>query len=168
QQELVRRYGPQVLAYITGKYQETWMAGGYPVNVSAWSNWAGAYSTDLRDPLLVVSSMSKANAGDQGFEIIFHEAMHQWDDAIQSRLERLAQANHTPPLKANLTHAMIFYTAGEAVRAVVPGHQRYADISGIWDRGMGPFKAALDASWKPYLDGKGTLDEALIALLKTQ
>ena len=29
---------------------------------------------------------------------------------------------------------------------------------------MGAFKPALDAHWKPYLEGKTTLDEALLAL----
>jgi len=35
-----------------------------------------------------------------------------------------------------------------------------------WNRGLGSFKPALDTYWKPYLDGKTTLEEALIALLK--
>jgi hypothetical protein len=29
---------------------------------------------------------------------------------------------------------------------------------------MGAFKPALDAHWKPYLEGKTTLDEALLGL----
>lgn len=164
-QEFVTRYGPQVLAYVTKAYQQPWATGGYPVNVSAWSNWAGAYSTSFS--LLVISSMSKGNAGSQGFEITFHEAMHQWDEAMTARLEGLAKANNTPPLKDDLTHAMIFYTAGEAVRSVVPGHTPYAEGAGIWKRSIGVFKPALDAHWKPYLEGKITLDEALVALLKS-
>lgn len=164
EQALLARYGAQVLAYITGKYQEPWTPGGYPVNVTAFSNWAGAYSTD--DALLVLSSMSPNNAGDQGFEIIFHEAMHQWDEAIVARLDRLAKANQTPPIGAGITHAMIFYTAGEAVKAAVPGHQRYADVSGVWNRGMTEQKALLERDWQPYLDGKISLDEALLRLLR--
>jgi hypothetical protein len=98
---------------------------------------------------------------------MFHEAMHQWDQRITARCDRLAKANNTPPLKRGLTHAMIFYTAGEAVKAIVPGHQRYADVSGVWDRGMTAEKALLDLHWKPYLDGSITLDEALVRLLKS-
>jgi hypothetical protein len=166
QQELLKQYGPQVLAYVTGKYQEPWMNDGYPINVSAWVNWAGAYSTSFS--LLVVSSTSKGLAGDQGLEITFHEAMHQWDDAIERRFATVAAANGLPTVKGTLTHAMIFYTAGEAVRAVVPGHERYADVAGVWARGMAQQKVLLDAHWKPYLEGKTTLDEALLALLKAQ
>jgi len=52
---------------------------------------------------------------------------------------------------------------------VSPTHVPYAELNGLWrQKGLGSFKAALDAAWKPYLDGKGTLDNALIALLKAQ
>jgi hypothetical protein len=163
-QDPLKRYGPQVLAYVTRAYQEPWEPGGYPVNVSAWSNWAGAYSTSFN--LLVVSSMNKGNQGLHGFEITFHEAMHQWDEEIDARLMQIARAND---LKFNdlLSHAMIFYTTGEAVRSVVPGHTPYADLAGIWKGRMGFFKPRLDAHWKPYLDGKSTLDAALLGLLKS-
>jgi hypothetical protein len=134
------------------------------VNVSAWSNWAGAYSTN--DSLLVVSTMNTANQGLQGYEITFHEAMHQWDEAIYARLRKVAAANNIQKINDLLTHAIIFYTTGEAMRSVAPAHVSYAEIAGIWKGRMGFFKPALDAHWKPYLDGTTTLDEALVGLLK--
>jgi hypothetical protein len=157
----IKRYGPQMLGYVTRVYQEPWVEGGYPVNVSAWSNWAGAYSTS--GSLLVVSSRSPGNQGLHGFEITFHEAMHQWDEAIDARLMRIAKEHN---LKFNdlLSHAMIFYTTGEAMKTVVPTHVPYAEIAGVWKGRMGAFKAPLDAHWKPYLEGKTTLDAALLAL----
>jgi hypothetical protein len=65
-----------------------------------------------------------------------------------------------------LDHALIFFTAGEAVRRVVPEHVPYAEKFGIWNRGLGPLKPALDEIWKPYLDGHGTRDEAFAALIE--
>lgn len=164
QQDSLKRYGPQVLAYVTRAYEEPWEKGGYPVNISAWSNWAGAYSTSFN--LLVVSSLNKGNQGLHGFEITFHEAMHQWDEEIDARLMQLAKTHN---LKFNdlLSHAMIFYTTGAAVRSVVPGHTPNAELAGIWKGRMGAFKPALDTHWKPYLDGQGTLESALIGLLKS-
>lgn len=164
QQEPLKKYGPQVLAYVTRAYQEPWESGGYPVNVAAFSNWAGAYSTSFN--LLVVSSMNPGNRGIHGFEITFHEAMHQWDEEIDARLMKIAKANG---LEFNdlLSHAMIFYTTGEAVRSVVPGHTPYAELAGIWKGRMGFFKPRLDLHWKPYLEGKSTLDAALVGLLKS-
>ena len=77
-------------AYITRAYQQPWPADGYPVNLSGYTNWAGAYSTG--DRLLVVSSLDPGTTGMQGLEIVFHEAMHQWDDAMMARLQKLADA----------------------------------------------------------------------------
>ena len=161
----LQQYGAKVLAYISRAYREPWMKDGYPVNVSAWSNWAGAYSTN--DSLLVVSSQSKGNQGLHGFEITFHEAMHQWDDEMDARLLKVAKAND---LKFDelLSHAMIFYTTGEAMKSVVPAHVPYAELAGIWKGRMGVYKPALDAHWRPYLDGKSTLDAALVALLRSR
>jgi hypothetical protein len=150
-QEPLRKYGPQ-------------MAGGFPVNISGWSNWAGAYST--YDSLLVIATLNPGNQGLHGFEIMFHEAMHQWDEEIDARLQKIARANK---LKFNdlLSHAMIFYTTGEAMKTVVPTHVPYAELAGIWKGRMGVFKPALDAHWKPYLEGKSTLDAALVGLLQS-
>ena len=160
-QDPLKKYGPQMLAYVTRVYQEPWLAGGFPVNISGWANWAGAYST--YDSLLVIATLNPGNQGLHGFEIMFHEAMHQWDEEIDARLLKIARANK---LKFNdlLSHAMIFYTTGEAMKSVVPAHVPYAEIAGIWKGRMGAFKPALDAHWKPYLDGQTTLDEALLAL----
>ena len=159
----LKKYGPQLLAYVTRVYQEPWMKDGFPVNISGWSNWAGAYSTAANDPLLVISTLNPGNQGLHGFEIMFHEAMHQWDEEIDGRMQKIAAANN---LKFNdlLSHAMIFYTTGEAMKTVVPSHVPYAEIAGIWKGRMGAFKPALDAHWKPYLEGKTTLDDALLGL----
>ena len=161
-QALVDRYGQQILTRITAAYGMEWPAAGYHVHVSGFSNWAGAYSTDGN--LLVMSSLAAENRGDQGLEIAFHEAMHQWDSAIQSLLvaEVRRIGKRLPP---NVSHAMIFFTAGDTVRHVVPGHVPYADVAGVWDRGFATFKGPLEETWKPYLDGKGTRDEAIAALV---
>lgn len=162
-QTLVDRYGVNVLSFITGAYQLEWPAAGFDVHVSAYANWAGAYSTDGN--LLVLSSLSSGLQGEYGFETVFHEGMHQWDDQVFAALREQARKLHllTP---RDLSHAMIFFTAGEAVRSVLPGHLPYADKFGVWERGLKPFKVVLDEVWKPYLAGHGTRDEALTALIQ--
>ena len=161
-QALVDRYGRQVLQRITKAYGMRWPADGSPVHFSAFSNWAGAYSTTGH--LLVVSSLAKDLKGDQGLETVFHEGMHQWDGGMQPLLRVEAQriGKRLPP---NLSHAMIFFTAGDSVQRVIPGHVPYADAFSVWDRGYAVFKAPLQETWKPYLDGKGTRDEAIAALV---
>lgn len=160
-QPLLDRHGDRVLAYITRAYELPWPAGGYPVNVSAYTNWAGAYST--AGNLLVMSSLSRGNEGLNGLELVFHEAMHQWDDPVFDALVGHARRLGVR-IPRGVTHAMVFYTAGEAVRSVVPGHVPYAETAGIWNRGMARFRGPLGDVWKPWLDGRGTREEALAAL----
>jgi hypothetical protein len=161
-QALIDKHGATVLKFITNAYQLEWPATGFPVHVSGYSNWAGAYSTDGN--LLVVVSQSPDLQDFFGLETVFHEGMHQWDEQLQEALRQQAiKLNKFFP--RGLSHSLIFFTAGEAVRRVKPEHVPYAEKFGIWQRGMGPFKAALEETWKPYLDGRGTRDEALAALV---
>jgi hypothetical protein len=162
-QELAGRHGPKVLAFITRAYEMPWPAEGRPVHLSGYANWAGAYST--QGNLLVVSSRDRALAGLAGLETVFHEGMHQWDTdtngLIYGEVRRLGK--RLPP---NLAHAMIFFTAGEAVRRVSPAHVPYADANGVWERGFQLFKTPLEEVWKPYLEGTGTRDQAIAALVE--
>jgi hypothetical protein len=161
-QTLVDRYGSSVLIFITKSYEMEWPASGFPVHVTGYSNWAGAYST--KGNLLVLSSQSSSLQGLYGLETIFHEGMHQWDDQMFEVLK--AEATKVKKyFPRGLDHALIFYTAGQAVRHVVPEHVPYSDKFGIWQRGLARFKVPLDEIWKPYLDGKGTRNEALDALI---
>lgn len=161
-QGLVDRDGRQVLATITRVYGMQWPADGYPVHFSAFSNWAGAYST--RGNVLVMSSLAADLRGAHGLETAFHEGMHQWDNAVNALLfaEVRRIGKRLPP---NLSHAMIFFTAGDSVRRVIPDHVPYADAFGVWDRGFAVFRTPLQDTWKPYLDGKGMRDEAIAALV---
>ncbi|HXI30053.1 MAG TPA: hypothetical protein VNG89_16560 [Vicinamibacterales bacterium] len=161
-QSLLQRHGAAVLAYITHAYELPWASDGYPVHLSGYANWAGAYSTTGN--LLVVSSLDRASQGLSGLETAFHEGMHQWDDTINGLL--VAEARRTNKrLPRGVSHAMIFFTAGEAVRHVVPDHTPVADAQGVWGRGMEALKPALQETWKPFLEGKGTRDEAIRALV---
>ena len=162
-QQYVDKYGPTVLSFITHAYQFTWPEAGYSVHLSAYSNWAGAYST--RGDLLVLSSLNEGNQGAYGLETIFHEGMHQWDSQIFEALRTQARLQ-SKLVPRGLSHALIFFTAGEAVGRVVPGHVPYAEKFGVWQRGMLQFKQPVEETWKPYLDGKGTRDEAFAELIK--
>ena len=133
------------------------------MHVSAYTNWAGAYST--KGDLLVVSSLSPNNKGLYGLETVFHEGMHQWDLQVFEALRQQAiKLNKFFP--RGLSHGLVFFTAGEAIRRVVPGHVPQADMIGVWQRGLRQFKVPLEEIWKPYLDGRGTRHEAFAELIK--
>ena len=163
-EQLLKAQGPAVLQFITHVYL-AWPAGGYPVHVVDHALGAGAYST--YGDLLVVSSNSAAGmSGWSGLETVFHEGMHTWDDAVAVVLNAEAQATGRE-LARNLSHAIVFYTAGEAVRCVAPaGYVPLADATGGWQRGMTGLKPALEEIWLPYLNGSGPRDAALAALVR--
>src|SRR5439155_26194234 len=148
--------------FATRAYGMEWPGEGFAVHLSGYSNWACAYSTTGN--LLVVSSLDRALRGLPGLETAFHEGLHQWDRQMNDLL--FAEARRTGKrLPPNVSHGMIFFTAGEAVRRVAPDHVPYAEANGVWQRGFERFKAPLDEVWKPYLDGKGTRDDAITALV---
>jgi len=161
-EELLAQYGRPIAEFIAKVWQQHWPSAGFTVEVSAYANWAGAYST--RGGLIVISSLASANAGSQGLETIFHEAMHQWDRAMAARIGKAARRLRQP-VPSQLLHSLIFYTAGFAVSRTVPDHQPYAQVNGLWTRGSLHPLNDLDAYWRPYLEGKVELDEALRNLL---
>ena len=164
---LLEQHGDKVRAYLTRVYQLDWPREGYQVNVSGYANWAGAYSTD-EGGLIVISSLDESTRGSLGLESMFHEAMHQWDQPMMARLSRLSKDNQTPPPRGAITHALIWYSVAEAVKSVIPNHIGYAERGGMWKQNqLRGFKPGLDTYWKPYLEGKSTLDDALVGLLKS-
>ena len=88
--------------------------------------------------------------------------MHQWDDAMEDRIRQAAAQLHLEPPR-DLSHALIFYTAGYVVSRIVPAHRPYGDA--VWARGALPPRAQFDAHWLPYLRGETPLEAALEQLI---
>jgi hypothetical protein len=159
-----------MLGFITRAYGMEWPSDGYAVHASGYSNWAGAYSS-IRG-VLVLSSQDRTQDGLRGLEAIFHEGMHQWDGQVYRALAAQAKVVEAS-VPADMPHALIWVTAGEAVRRVDPSYVPTGDMLGIWklrsSGAPGPLirlKAPLEEAWKPYLDGRGTRDEAMRTLLE--
>jgi hypothetical protein len=166
---LVAKHGQAVLGFITRAYALQWPAGGFAVHGSRFSNWAGAYSSSRG--VLVIGSGYGANGGLRGLEALFHEGMHQWDQDVYRLLGAQARAGNAS-VPVDMPHALIWVTAGEAVRRLDPNYVRSVDTLGIWNgRSSGArepmlrLKGPLEETWLAYLAGQGTRDEALAALL---
>jgi hypothetical protein len=162
-QALSDRHGRALVKRLTSLYGTQWPAQPRIIDVAAYSNWAGAYSTD--GGLIVISSSDEATAGMLGLETLLHESSHQWDAEVERRLAAIA-AKQGKPLPSLLSHALIFYTSGELVGEAVPGHVPYAVKAGLWNqRGLGAFKPLLDQYWRPYIRGSGTFEDAAGAII---
>jgi hypothetical protein len=131
------------------------------VDVSAYANWAGAYT--VTDPnIITISSLHPDNHGTAAFEMLFHEVLHVMDRPLFERLRESARAQGKR-LPRGPTHAFIFYSAGEITRRFYPNHVPYAESGGLWTRSrdMGPMLPLLQRHWRPWLDGEISLDDAL-------
>lgn len=165
-QELIDRHGAGAVKRLTTLYGTEWPAAPRVIDIAAYSNWAGAYSTD--GGLILVSSTDEATAGSLGLETLLHESSHQWDAEIERRLSATAARQGTS-LPSLLSHALIFYTSGELVAEAIPGHVPYAVKFGLWNRqGLGAFKPLLDRYWQPYIRGVGTFEEAAGKLVEAR
>jgi len=167
---LLARHGVAIRDFLAHVYASEWPTDGREIRVTAYTTFQGAYSL-VNGGLIVVSSVDPASQDLSGLEAIFHEALHQWDTATFSALAAEAKkVNVTVP--RDLSHAMIFFTAGEAVRRLVPTYVPTVDRLGIWQLKLSGavlpaerLKQPLLDSWKPFLDGQGTREAALASLV---
>jgi hypothetical protein len=158
---LLASYGDSLAARESRAFREAWSTVPIRVDVTAYANWAGAYTTT--DPThITVSSEDPGNQNDQALEILFHEVLHTMDDTLASALNTAFRARgKVPPRDA--THAFIFYTAGAETQRMIPAHVPYAEKNGLWER-VADLKRALPVlrrGWQPYLDGKITFADAI-------
>ena len=161
---LLAAFGDSAAAIETRVVQEPWSRTPIRVDVTAYANWAGAYTT-TGPAHITIASTDPAGAGHYEFETLFHEVLHTMDDSLSAaacaafRSVR-KRCPHDP------THPFIFYTAGDVTRRFFPGHVPYAEANGLWSR-VPDFAHALPLLrryWQPYLDGRTSLSEALLEI----
>jgi hypothetical protein len=156
---LVATYGQRLATRLSSVYHATWPAQPRVINLAAYTNWAGAYSTD--GGLIEFASKEPSIDGALGLEILFHESSHQWDAEMAERLEFVARAQQRS-VPDGLLHALIFYTSGAIVKELIPEHVAYAEKFGLWNRGaLRGLEPVIAQYWSPYLRGQGTIDGAL-------
>ncbi|HLK03063.1 MAG TPA: hypothetical protein VKT53_01385 [Candidatus Acidoferrum sp.] len=165
---LVRRSGVELSHRLAEIYQTDWPQERIRVDVSAYSNSAGAYTT--LDPLRVtVSSLDARNQGPEALEILFHEASHGISDNVQNAILRECR-QRDKPIPRDLWHALLFYTTGEVIRPTIftseqaapkKGYVPYAVREGLYKRGWENYLRVLTEYWQPYLDGNQTFDDAV-------
>jgi len=152
-------------------YQQTWNGLPIPVDVVQTVSWSGANSI-FRDSGGGHILVSVENPGTAALEVVFHEASHLLmgrGAPVRQALDRAAKtAGFNAP--GDLWHVVLFDTTGEAVRRIVeaegkPGYTPM--LYGIFTRGTWVgYREPLEWAWKPYVDGKRSLEEASAKLLE--
>jgi hypothetical protein len=175
---LVREQGLGLSERLADIYQTKWPKDKIRVDVSAYANRAGAYTT--LDPLRVtISSTDPRNQDAEALEVLFHEASHGIADAVQQAIIRECRQREKA-IPRDLWHALIFYTTGEVIRPVLSAtkaegttegtvsgasYTPYAVREGIYQRGWDGYLKLLTQFWQPYLDGKSNFDDAIARMV---
>jgi hypothetical protein len=114
---LVREQGLGLSERLASIYQAKWPKPKIRVDISAYANWAGAYTT--LDPLRVtISSLDPRNQDSAALEVLFHEASHGIAEPVEQAIVRECR-QRDKAIPRDLWHALIFYTTGEVIRPVM-------------------------------------------------
>jgi hypothetical protein len=174
---LVREQGLGLSQRLADIYQTKWPKEKIRVDVCAYANRQGAYTT--LDPLRVtISSVDPRNQDIEALEVLFHEASHGIAEPVQQAIIRECRQREKG-IPRDLWHALIFYTTGEVIRPVIsstitdPSSGRvsttsytpYAIREGIYQRGWDDYFKLLTQFWQPYLDGNSTFDDAIARMV---
>ena len=169
-EQQIQRDGAAIVDALSRIYQLPWPERPYPTHVVAYANWQGAFSF-TGERMVLSSNANSMNDGWYPLESVFHEAMHQWDDRVGEALQ--AQATRQGLTVApDLSHALIFFTVGYVVQRLHPEYRPMMDAANIWrgtlSGGRAPverLRSAIQQTWKPYIDGRGTRDEAFAGMV---
>src|SRR6266702_3444444 len=178
---LVREQGVGLSERLADIYQTRWPHEKIRVDVVAYANWAGAYTTV--GPLRVtISSLDPRNQGPQAFEVLFHEGSHGIAETVETAIIRECR-QRDKPIPRDLWHALVFYTTGEVIRTVLAsssvsradkrkgapgnGYDTYAFREGLYQRGWKNYLELLQRFWQPYLDGKASFDDAIARMVSS-
>jgi hypothetical protein len=159
--ELLAAHGDSAAAWEARVFDTRWSSTPVRVDVCAYTNWAGAYTTESPSRINV-STVADPTGREASFETLFHEVLHTMDTPLFDRLTNAARAQGKK-LPRDPTHAFIFYTAGEVARAFFPGHQPFAESGGIWarSRDLGAMRPLLVRDWQPWIAGRSSFDDAI-------
>jgi len=169
---LVRQMGGDLAQQLAEVYQARWPTGKIRVDVAAYANRSGAYTT--LDPMdVTLSSSDPGNQSASGFEVLFHEASHALAERVSNTIARECR-ERGKPIPRDLWHALLFYTTGEVVQralkssnAQAGSYTPYAVREGLYTRGWSGYLLLLERFWQPYLDGKTDFDAAIARMVSS-
>jgi hypothetical protein len=178
---LVIEQGVGISERLADIYDAHWPRQKIRVDVSAYANSSGAYTTV--DPLRVtIASLDPRNQGTEALEVLFHEASHGIAEPVQEAIIRECR-QRDKAIPRDLWHALIFYTTGEVIRPILAssdvapvsrgssipggGYTPYAVREGLYARGWKEYLDVLQRFWQPYLDGHATFSDAIARMVSS-
>jgi hypothetical protein len=159
---VLAEHGDEAARIEARAFRTPWSATPVRVDATAYTNWAGAYTTEYPSHINVGSVDEIGGRATSKFETLFHEVLHTMDDslflAVQAAFREKGKRMPRDP-----THTFIFFTAGEVTGKLFPGYISFAEEGGLWTRNpeWARMLPLLRTHWRPYLEGRGTLQDAV-------
>jgi hypothetical protein len=175
-QPMLADHERSMVAAMEAAYDMRWPAEPVIVDACAEAPPFGGYT--INGPAgaaghTVIEAANPEYQGDMAFEMLFHEASHAapiGGHAFQTLIASARRQNVLIP--RDLTHVMIFYTAGELARRVLGkvGDVHYLPYAYRYDvyssQSWQTLRDAVIRAWQPHLDGTMSLGDAIDALVK--
>lgn len=174
-QTLMTRVGDRLAEQLSVAYATQWHTEPIRVDVTPWAGpRLVAYTNGTDHGHIVVSSTDPCDQGLASLETLYHEASHTIVGpglgAVGSTISATATRLHgTPP--DGLWHAVMFFTQGDLLRRdlaeIGVGYEPGAGICNQFTGSWAIYRDALELFWKPYLEGRSSLDSATTNVLRS-
>lgn len=141
------------------------------VDVCAYANWAGAYTSTKPEMNIVISSLDPLNEGSYFIETVLHEGTHllykYGESPVREKIFYKAEELKMD-FPSNLWHAMLFYLCGKAtqdeLRRYGIKHKMIMDVKNIFKKyNTSSFRSTLTDYYHKKID----LDRTIFELLNT-
>jgi hypothetical protein len=164
-QPLVDRHGPALSQSLARVYGVSWPSEPIPVDLVATAGPDGAYGTNSPDAHITMAPAQFQ--GNVALEILLHESTHGIVPLFQMVSEAASKQNvKVPP---QLSHAVLFYTAGELTARELKAHgvdyKPYPDAQFLERMYGAGCRDKIVQHWGPRLDGKRSIPDALFTLV---
>lgn len=167
-QRLLARYEGCLAAPLAERLGGRWPDRPIRVDATVYASWSGAYTTMVGAPHITISTTAAASQHSAGLESLLHEGGHTMMDRLQTevREETRRQASASDP--GELSHLLLFYTAGDLVARAIPSHRPNAERFGIWRRSSRArtLHRAVEREWGKWLAGERPMTVAVRALVR--
>jgi len=169
---LTDRHQEAMTAALAKIYGVTWPREPYLVDAAGETGPNSGYTHEPPSGFAAhihASVGSVRNSGNAPLELMIHEASHV--AAVGGRITKMIDeecARQKLEVPRDLWHFMIMFTTGEIARrelerAGSPGYEPYVYR---YNQLPPPVLSALERHWRPYLQGKATLEQALRDLVR--
>lgn len=163
----LRKYERPAAARLATAYDAAWPREPVRVDVSAYANWPGAYTTNAPDHVTISPAEFQ---GLDAVEVLFHEISHAafFETKLYADLTAaFGAAKPSTELLDQLVHAIQFATPAEILRIELarPNLTTVGESTAMRGRLARAYATVIE-EWRPFLEGRIAREEALARIAR--